>query len=119
MTKEFKTEIQYALQEDIMLIATDDEIRIRKGVWNYEEACLSLTGYSEEFTRCFHDVFDSLQTGQFSVGQLDDLLLEPFERTSRNRLTTVAGIGFYSCSGRKTLTQSHYKNTYRRIGIIH
>lgn len=80
MTKEFKTEIQYALQEDIMLIATDDEIRIRKGVWNYEEACLSLTGYSEEFTRCFHDVFDSLQTGQFSVGQLDDLLLEPFER---------------------------------------
>ncbi|NOX62160.1 MAG: hypothetical protein GXP42_09485 [Chloroflexi bacterium] len=59
-----------------------DEIRIRKGVWNYEEAILNYGGLSENLQNAVLKLFDRLEAGQFVdvVDLMDAEQLTPEEK---------------------------------------
>ncbi len=97
---------RYSLETDVHLIINDAEIRLRKGIWNYEEGCLTLEGCSEEFSNCLKETFKSMNAEGISFDYFDHYLLEPFEReqieTIMNQLTEA---GFIVAEDDKLLHQ--------------
>lgn len=56
---------RYALAEDARVFYNGkDEIRVRKGVWNYTEATLSLQGEAEPLKNAFIQIFEALNEGE-------------------------------------------------------
>ena len=58
---------KYSLETDVHLIINDAEIRLRKGIWNYEEGCITLEGCSQEFSRCLKETFIAMNGKGFSL----------------------------------------------------
>lgn len=55
------TKINYALSQDARIFYNGrDEIRIRKGIWNYTEATLNLSGQDEVVKQTFIQIFNDL-----------------------------------------------------------
>ena len=53
----------YVLKDGVRILDNGaDEIRLRKGIWNYEEAELDMQGFTEDFKKCFRAVMDALCT---------------------------------------------------------
>ena len=51
----------YALKDGVRVLDNGaDEIRLRKGIWNYEEAELDMQGFSDDFKKSFRTVMDAL-----------------------------------------------------------
>lgn len=71
---------KYSLETDVHLIINDAEIRLRKGIWNYEEGCITLEGCSQEFSRCLKETFIAMNGKGFSLDSFSEYILEPFER---------------------------------------
>ncbi len=80
MTNSENESIKYSLQEDVRILETDEEIRLRKGIWNYQEACIVTTNFSSDFNKCVRACFHELEEGTFTNESPDHFLLEPFER---------------------------------------
>jgi thiazole/oxazole-forming peptide maturase SagC family component len=53
----------YALNEGVRVFRSGDEIRFRKGVWNFNEAVVRLIGQPEPVTRYFGAVYEALAAG--------------------------------------------------------
>jgi thiazole/oxazole-forming peptide maturase SagC family component len=58
----------YALNEGVRVFRSGDEIRFRKGVWNYTEAVLRLAGQGERVRRFFDGVYEVLLQGRDADG---------------------------------------------------
>lgn len=59
------TKTNYALSLDARIFYNgQDEIRIRKGIWNYTEAILNLAGQNEEVRKIFIQLFNDLNEGK-------------------------------------------------------
>jgi thiazole/oxazole-forming peptide maturase SagC family component len=50
----------YALKEGVRVFRSGEEIRFRKGVWNYNEAVVRLAGHDERIVRFFGAVYEAL-----------------------------------------------------------
>lgn len=60
----YNTTFRYVLADDARIFPNGtDEIRIRKGVWNYEEAALSLQSLGEHQKQAITGLFDALHQG--------------------------------------------------------
>ncbi len=101
-----KESLKYALQEDVRFFVSDKEIRLRKGIWNYEEGCLPLEEYGADYVKCLKEVFELLDTRGFSMNELDAYLLEPYEREqAETMLQQLIEAGFVISHDEKTLHQ--------------
>src|SRR5574344_2032042 len=55
----------YILSQDARIFYNgQDEIRIRKGIWNYVEATLTLAGQRDELKQTFIQIFSELNEGK-------------------------------------------------------
>jgi thiazole/oxazole-forming peptide maturase SagC family component len=54
----------YMLREGVRIFRNGEEIRFRKGVWNYSEAALQLTGQDEAVVRFFEVAYTAFVQGQ-------------------------------------------------------
>jgi thiazole/oxazole-forming peptide maturase SagC family component len=54
----------YSLNEGVRVFRSGGEIRFRKGVWNFNEAIVRLTGQEERVVRFFDAVYDELVRGR-------------------------------------------------------
>lgn len=60
-----KTTLNYALGQDSRIFYNgNDEIRIRKGIWNYTEATLNLAGENEIMKNALIQIFNDLNEGK-------------------------------------------------------
>lgn len=54
----------FALREGVRIFRSDAEIRLRKGVWSYNEAIIRLAGQGEHVARFFDLVYEALSQGR-------------------------------------------------------
>jgi thiazole/oxazole-forming peptide maturase SagC family component len=54
----------YGLREGVRVFRSGDEIRFRKGVWNYNEATVRLAGQDERVVRFFNALYEQFVKGQ-------------------------------------------------------
>lgn len=53
----------YGLNEGVRVFRSGDEIRFRKGIWNYNEATVRLAGQGERVVRFFNALYERLARG--------------------------------------------------------
>lgn len=54
----------YLLREGVRIFRTGEEIRFRKGIWNYSEAALQLAGQDEAIVRFFEIAYSAFSLGR-------------------------------------------------------
>lgn len=100
------TRTKYSLEADVHLIINDAEIRLRKGIWNYEEGSITLEGCSQEFSRCLKETFMAMNGNGFSLDSFNEYVLEPFEREQAETIVSqLAEAGFIVEENDKLLHQ--------------
>lgn len=100
------TSTKYSLEADVHLIINDAEIRLRKGIWNYEEGSITLEGCSQEFSRCLKETFMAMNGNGFSLDSFNEYVLEPFEREQAETIVSqLAEAGFIVEENDKLLHQ--------------
>lgn len=87
----------YVLQEDVRVFDNGKtEFRLRRGVWNYEEAEIDINSFSEPFQHFFRKLIDALCAADgFSVSAIEESNLGEDEKENLRYLLTQLEAGNY------------------------
>ncbi|GAA0732292.1 streptolysin associated protein SagC [Clostridium oceanicum] len=130
----------YTLDENLRIFDNgSDEIRLRIGIWNYNEAVINLTGQSEDFKKCIRDILNKMLEGKSFettslkeynileeeqnniVGLFDGLvaakmLCSKEQRELSNKITSCL-LGDYKACVMEDVTKEKYNNIDRILFI--
>lgn len=90
---------QYFLREDVRIFFnSEEEIRLRKGIWNYVEAVINLNGQSDSVRNIFQSIIQQLkENSECSLEKLsDELKLDAKEQEEAKQvLENIKQQGFF------------------------
>lgn len=99
---------KYRIDSDVRVLFNGaNEIRIRSGLWNYNEAILDLSPYSEAMQNATKELIDSLRGDGFSYEDIDKFSIEDQDKQQlKELLDGLAGAGMIYGSENDNLNAS-------------
>lgn len=82
MMKDKNREHVITFNENVRILDDmQNQIRLRIGIWNYDDAGLDLSNETEEFKMCIREIFAKMESGQgITYDNLDEYAITPVEK---------------------------------------
>ncbi|MGZ5442615.1 MAG: hypothetical protein ACXW5U_06190 [Thermoanaerobaculia bacterium] len=105
--------MNYELGDGVRIFRTGDEIRLRKGVWNHQEATLRLTGQPQPVVAILNAVYDALLGGK----PVDLAAVAAAQGVNGDSLKQFEGL-FETLLQQQYLRSSSQKDAARTVGSL-